>query len=122
MAAGSPLVDKSGSLAKAIYPGSRVVGDATRNTSVASLVGRRLVTRAPVSWLPRALSLGGQLGRVVPVVGYGLAIYDLATFPWEQAFENYTIEGAYESVDRINTQMNEKMGTTSWSVFPRGPK
>jgi len=121
--AGAPLIDKSSSLAKAIFPKSKVVGDASRNTSLSSLFASRVLSnKGSWSWLPKATSLGGQIGRVVPIIGYILTGYDIATFPWSAAFKDYTIRGAYESVYRINNMTNKNLNSNNWSVFPTGPK
>ena len=122
IALGSPLIDKNSSLARSLYPGSRVVGNASRNTSVASLTLRRaLPSTRTLSWLPKATSVGGQFGRVVPILGYVVTVYDIATFPWAEAFEGYTLERAGQANDRINDQTREILGD-SWSIMPTGPK
>jgi hypothetical protein len=119
---GSPLIDKNSSLARSLYPGSRVVGNASRNTSVASLTLRRaLPSTRTVSWLPKATSIGGQFGRAVPILGYVATAYDIATFPWADAFEGYTLERAFQANDRINDKTRKILGD-SWSIMPIGPK
>jgi RHS repeat-associated protein len=68
---GSDFIPKNSSLAKFIFPTSRVVGDASKNTSLASLMFRRITPKSIgcVSWLPKSISFGGQLGRTIPVIG-----------------------------------------------------
>jgi len=116
-------------------PVSGKTGGATPNTSVASkyLSNRfpqditksgayKYIPKRVVGMPLRSPVLGRTLGRAVPILGYGLAIYDIATFPWADVFENWTVPGAYQSIDRINQQTNQIMGTDNWSVFPSGVK
>lgn len=51
---------------------------ANPNTSVASIVFRKVIPKSwpRVSFLPKATSLGGQLGRVVPMVGIATTVWD----------------------------------------------
>ncbi len=118
---GQDIIHKNSRLAKFIYPGSRVVKDATSNTSLSSLAGRRAlggVKPIRVGFLPRAISLGGQLGRAIPYVGYAFTAYDIATFPWQDAFRGATFQGAFNGINKVEDRTNRVLGTRNWRVYP----
>ena len=81
-------IHKTSRLAKFIFPGSRIVGNASTNTSLLSLTARRgLKGVSKVSGLGSGVSLGGQIGRVggklLGPIGAALTLYDAATIGWE---------------------------------------
>ncbi|MEH7887842.1 RHS repeat-associated core domain-containing protein, partial [Elizabethkingia meningoseptica] len=82
--AGQDIVPKS--LLKDIGMRGFVPRGVNPNTSVSSVVLRKII---PQTWprfkfLPKATSLGGQLGRAVPIVGAGMTIWDYSYnfAPW----------------------------------------
>jgi len=58
---------------------SFVVQGASKYTSIASVAFRKLIpsTWETLEFLPRSISLGGQLGRAVPYVGWAITAYDV---------------------------------------------
>ncbi len=96
----APIIPKNSKLAKAIWSKSRRVLQASNNTSIASLIFRKyLGNTSTVKWLPKAASLGGQLGRaagkILMPLGVAFTIYDgysiikdFITSPSDSFFEN----------------------------------
>ncbi len=74
------FVPKNSKFAKLLWNKSRVVMGASKNTSILSLVLRRNLPQKSINYLPKAGSLGGQLGRLggkfLGPLGIGLTIYD----------------------------------------------
>jgi hypothetical protein len=112
IASGSEIIPKNSKLAKSIWSESRWIKGSTPNTSLPSLVSRRFLNgKPPVSWLPKAISFGGQLGRVISRANIALGIiltgYDLYTDYqlyqedpveyWRQARQNATTIGMYHN-------------------------
>jgi hypothetical protein len=82
VASGAEIVPKSSTLAKAIWSESRWIKGSKPNTSIVSLLSRRFLNSVkPVSWLPKSISLGGQLGRLGSasniVLGTAISLYEI---------------------------------------------
>lgn len=73
---GAELVPKTSIFAKYMFEGSRVVGGATKGTSVASLVLRKALPQTIGARILGTKVLGGVAGRLVPIIGEGLMIGD----------------------------------------------
>ena len=88
VAAGAPIIPKNSVLARAIWNQSRVVLGARTRTSLASLLARRFLSSAKsFGKLGTGTSLGGQIGRAVPYVGWGLLAgsFYIGIAPYEKA-------------------------------------
>ncbi|MFT4092863.1 MAG: RHS repeat-associated core domain-containing protein [Niabella sp.] len=85
---GAEIIPKS--LLKYVGVRGFVAKGATKNTSIASTVLRTVI---PKSWprlgfLPKATSLGGQLGRAFPLVGFILTANDIQQWGLSTTLEN----------------------------------
>jgi RHS repeat-associated protein len=82
--AGQDILPKS--LLKNIGMRGFVPRGVNANTSVASVVLRNAIPKTwpRLKFLPKATSLGGQLGRAVPIVGAGMTVWDISYnfAPW----------------------------------------
>jgi hypothetical protein len=78
---GADIIPKASPFAKALFPGSRVVGQASKTTSVASLTLRRALPLNTGVKILGTKTLGGILGRFVPIAGWALTAYDILTLP-----------------------------------------
>lgn len=92
---GAELVPKSSVFAKYMFEGSRVVGGASKGTSIASLTLRKAFPQTLATRVLGTKVLGGALGRLVPIIGEGLMIYDFATTVAPGMYQGFTANRAY---------------------------
>ena len=92
---GAELVPKSSVFAKYMFEGSRVVGGASKGTSVASLVLRKALPQKLATRYLGTKVLGGVAGRLVPFIGEGLMIYDFATSIAPAMYDGFTANRLY---------------------------
>ena len=101
-AAGQPWIHKNSQLAKSIFPRSMVTKGARTNTSLASLISRRISTSVGVSFV------GGVVGRAIPGLGWAIIFVDLAVTPLQPVqplpFEPAPVDNTRVVVPNINTQ------------------
>ena len=95
IASGLPLIPKNSSFAKAIFPRSAAVMGARSNTSLASLVSRRISTRFGLSFI------GGQIARKIPYIGWGITFIDLASPGYHSFSRTYEEIHGITPVDNV---------------------
>ena len=78
-----------------MFEGSRVVGGASKGTSIASLTLRKAFPQTLATRVLGTKVLGGALGRLVPIIGEGLMIYDFATTVAPGMYQGFTANRAY---------------------------